>query len=61
MGKSGNLGYCKWSVNPYPAKLIYLIFHPFKVVSRYRDPQLQVGENTHICLIWTHIFANIDI
>ena len=30
--------------NPYPAKLIYLNFHPLDVVSRYRDPQLQVGE-----------------
>ena len=30
---------------PYPAKLIYLNFHPLDVVSRYRDPQLQVGEN----------------
>ena len=31
--------------NPYPAKLIYLNFHPFEVVSRYRDPQLQVADN----------------
>ena len=30
---------------PYPAKLIYLIFHPLEVVSRCREPQLQVGEN----------------
>ena len=29
----------------YPAKLIYLNFHPLKVVSRYRYPQLQMGEN----------------
>ena len=29
----------------YPAKLIYLNFHPPEVVSRYRNPQLQVGEN----------------
>ena len=28
-----------------PAKLIYLIFHLPEVVSRYRDPQLQVDEN----------------
>ena len=34
------------SCNPaYPAKLIYLSFHPLEIVSRYRDPQLQVGEN----------------
>ena len=30
--------------NPYPAKLLYLNFHPLVVVSRYRDPQLQVAE-----------------
>ena len=29
-------------VNPYPAKLNNLNFHPLEVVSRY---QLQVGEN----------------
>ena len=27
---------------PYAAKLFYLNFHPLEVVSRYRDPQLQV-------------------
>ena len=32
-------------VNPCPAKLIYLDFHPLEVVSRYRDPQPQVVEN----------------
>ena len=26
-------------------KKSYLNFHPIEVVSRYRDPQLQVGEN----------------
>ena len=31
--------------NPYPANQIYLNFHPLEVVSRYRDPQLQVDEN----------------
>ena len=31
--------------DPYPAKLIHENFHPLKVVSRYRDPQLQVAEN----------------
>ena len=31
-------------LHPYPA-LIHLNFHPLEVVSRYRDPQLQVGEN----------------
>ena len=28
-----------------PTELIYLNFHPLEVVSRYRDPQLQVAEN----------------
>ena len=32
-------------VNPHPANLIYIIFHPLEVVSRYPDPQLQVGGN----------------
>ena len=57
------------SINFYSAKLIYLSFHPLKVVSRYRDPQLQVAENysylldfsTHICKSWcleTHFIPN---
>ena len=32
-------------INPFPAKVTYLNFHPPEVVSRYRDPQLQAGEN----------------
>ena len=32
-------------LNPLVAKLSYFIFHPLEVVSRYRDPQLQVGGN----------------
>ena len=32
-------------INPYPAKLTHLNFHPLEVVSRYRDPQLRVAEN----------------
>ena len=47
----------------YNAKFNHLNFHPFEVVSRYRDPQLQVGENysyfetkhVHI-LLFKHIF-----
>ena len=35
----------KTRVKPHPARLIYLNFHPLEVVSRYRDPQLQVSEN----------------
>ena len=30
---------------PFPAELPYLNFHPLEIVSRYRDPQLQVAEN----------------
>ena len=35
----------------HSAKLIYLNFHPHEVVSRYSDPQLQVGENDSHLLI----------
>ena len=31
-------------INPLIAKLFILSFHPFEVVSRWRDPQLQVSE-----------------
>ena len=31
--------------NACPVKLFYLNFQPREVVSRYRDPQLQVAEN----------------
>ena len=31
--------------NPWGATLQNLYFHPLEVVSRYRDPQVQVGEN----------------
>ena len=30
-------------INHYSAELHNNIFHPLEVVSRYRDPQLQVG------------------
>ena len=33
------------SLNPYPATFNNLNFHQLEVVSRYRDPQRQVGEN----------------
>ena len=33
------------------ASRVNLNFHPFEVVSRYRDPQLQVGEK--FVLAWT--------
>ena len=32
--------------HPYPAKVIYLNFNSLEVVSRYRDTQLQVAENS---------------
>ena len=33
-------------IDPLHTKLsLYLNFHSLEVVSRYRDPQLQVGEN----------------
>ena len=32
-------------INPYPAELIYLNFHPLEAVSRYSDRQLQVTEH----------------
>ena len=44
----GNKNVIMWTtdaVNPLHSTLSYLIFHPLEVVSRYRDPQLQVGEN----------------
>ena len=51
---------------------MYLNFHPLEVVSRYRDPQVQVGENYSYILfnlrpnIWkswylkTHFIPNIS-
>ena len=33
------------TLNPLTAKLFNLNFHPLEVVSRWRDPQLQVREN----------------
>ena len=33
------------SSNPLTVKLFNLNFHPLEVVSRWRDPQLQVSEN----------------
>ena len=38
-------GYSSASLNPLPVKLFNLNFHPLEVVSRRRDPQLQVKEN----------------
>ena len=68
---SFKLGNCvQWFIiNPYPAKLIYFNFHPLEVVSRYRDPQLKVGENywylnnlgINVCKSWclyAHLIPN---
>ena len=48
-------------VTRYPAKLNNINFQPLEVVSRYRDPQLQVAENHSYFLIWAHIFTNLDV
>ena len=58
-------------LNPHPVKLIYLNFQPLEVVSRYRDPQLKMGENyaylfnlrSNICIsrcLNTHFVPNIS-
>ena len=40
---------------------INLNFHPLKLVSRYRDPQNQVGEKyVHNCASHGHIFHPLD-
>ena len=39
-------------LNPITAKLFNLNFHPLEVVSRWRDPQLQVSENYSDLTIW---------
>ena len=46
-------------LNPLTAKLINLNFHPPEVVSRWRDPQLQVSENYADLTKWrsTRIYA----
>ena len=42
---NGHCAYTACGVNPLTAKLFNLNFHPLEVVSRWRDPQLQVSEN----------------
>ena len=44
-GFLGALNYKLLNSNPQSATLYNLNFHPLEVVSRYREPQLQVGEN----------------
>ena len=48
-------------INPYPAQLIYLNFHLLEVVSRYRDPQLQVGENYSYLFNLKRNILNLDV
>ena len=45
--------------NPLTAKLFNLNFHPLEVVSRWRDPQLQVSENYSDLTIGGQLFANL--
>ena len=44
-----------WWVNPLTAKLFNLNFHSLEVVSRWRDPQLQVSENYSDLTKWRSI------
>ena len=37
--------YCRIHVNPWSTEIFNLNFKSLEVVSRYRDPQLQVTEN----------------
>ena len=46
------------NINPQSAKLNNLNFHPLKVVSRWRDPQLQVGEKKSFLF---NLWQNFDI
>ena len=43
-------------INPLTAKLFNLNFHPLEVVSRWRDPQLQVIENYSDLTKWMSTF-----
>ena len=40
---------------------IAVCFHPLEVVSRYRDPQLKVGENYSYLFNLRLKFANLDV
>ena len=42
-------------------KLIYLNFHPLEVVSRYPDPQLQVGETYYLFILRRSIFKYFSL
>ena len=47
------------TLNPLTAKLFNLNFHPLQVVSRLRDPQLQVRENYSDLTKWMSTFFQI--
>ena len=47
---------CLRLINSLTAKLFNLNFHPLEVVSRWRDPQLQVSENYSDVTIWRSTF-----
>ena len=52
--KSTQYQICK-RLNPLTAKLFNWNFHPLEVVSRWRDPQLQVSENYSVSTKWSLI------
>ena len=45
--------------NPLTSKLFNLNFHSLEVVSRWRDPQLQVSENYSDLTTWRSSISNI--
>ena len=49
------------NINNSSAKLINLNFHPLGVVSRYRDPQIQLGEHYSYLFNLTKTCANPDV
>ena len=51
-------GICCQRFNPLTAKLFNLNFHPLEVVSRWRDPQLQVSENYSDLTKWRSTVFN---
>ena len=52
---------CVSLINPLRAELNNLNFHRLEVVSRYSDPQYQVGENYPYCSISDQTFAHLDV
>ena len=64
--------YCQSELNSFPAKLSHLNFHPLEVVSRQRDPQLEVVKKYSFsfnlranicksCCLNTHFIPNCDL